>query len=393
MARPSDLSSTSRIFSRRPSRASRIFSAFLLTLSLLATLTGLATAVYLERARDAAETTTLAETTSPAAAAAIVQTEAMATDQTAPVAANKTHDPMAASAAIPAPPAIEPRAGAVAPTAAPARSAESPEHEAAISSPPTMAAPPSPQVARLEVAPEPPARAVTLSPAATVDAHDAATSPATIATTPYWVEYAVYTNARAAKRLQERLTDQGLKTVIVPTHTPGGQPLLRVRSAPDLDYSAAKAASENVRQALKLSALIHRGTPIPEQDSAPAAVARASTPSASQGYWVQFGAFPHRPQAERLREQLARGGVATAVSTMRGTSGRILYWVRSLNLPDRNSALAVAGRGREAGSTDFLVGRSIARHDGAAEPNRTENDVVRPGESYHTAESLPFPAR
>jgi len=387
MARPTDLSSTSRIFSRRPSRAARIFSALLLTLSVLATLTGLATAIYLERARDAADTTTLAETTSPAVAAPVVQTAVMAPDQAAAGAASKTHDPMAASAAIPAPPSIEPRAGAAAPTVSPARSPESPEHEAATSSPMTVA-PPSPQIARLEVTPEPPAPPVTQSPAATVDAHEAATSP-TIAT-PYWVEYAVYTNARAAKRLQQTLSDHGLKTVIVPTHTPDGRPLLRVRSASELDYGAAKAASENVRQALKLSALIHRGTPTGEQDGVPAAVARQSTPGVSQGYWVQFGAFPHRPQAERLREQLARGGVATAVSTMRGTSGRTLYRVRSLNLPDRDSALAVAGRGREAGSTDFLVGQSIAR---PAEPNRTENDAVRPGGRYRTAESLPFPAR
>jgi rare lipoprotein A len=206
------------------------------------------------------------------------------------------------------------------------------------------------------------------------------------------VEYGVYTNARAAKRLQQALADQGLKTVIAPTHTPDGRPLLRVRSAPELDYGTAKAASENARQALKLSALVHRGMPAPEQDAAPAAVAQASKPGASQGYWVQFGAFPHRPQAERLQEQLARGGVETAVSTMRGTSGRTLYRVRSLNLPDRDSALAVAGRGQGAGSADFLVGQSIAR-PGAAEPNRTEDDVVHPAARYHTAESLPFPAR
>lgn len=390
MTRRTDLSSTSRIFTRRPSRTSRIFSALLLTLSLLATLTGLATAVYLERARDAAEATTLAETSTPAATAPVVQTAAIAADETA-ITANQTHDPMAASAAIPAPPSIEPRAGAAAPTSSAARSAE-PQHEAAISSP-AIVAPSAPQVARLEVTPEPSAAAVTRSPAATVDAHEAATSPAATVTTPYWVEYGVYTNARAAKRLQQALSDQGLQTVIAPTHTPDGRPLLRVRSASELDYDAAKAASENVRQALKLSALVHRGMPGRDQDSAPAAVAQTVTPGANGGYWVQFGAFPHRPQAERLREQLARGGVETAVSTMRGTSGRTLYWVRSLNLPDRDSALAVAGRGQEAGSTDFLVGQSIARPDMAAEPNRTENDVVRPGAPYHTAESLPFPAR
>lgn len=392
MARRTELSSTSRIFTRRPSRTARVFSALLLTLSLLATLTGLGTAVYLERARDAAEATTLAETTGPAAAAPVVH--AAATDETAVVAPSKTHDPMAASAAIPAPPSIEPSAGAVALTASPARSAESPQQEAATPSPMSVPSP-SPQVARLEVTPEPPARDVTLSPAAPVDTHEAATSPAAEAVaTPYWVEYGVYANARAARRLQQALSDQGLQTVIAATHTPGGRPLLRVRSASALDYAAAKAASENVSQALKLSALIHRGAPGREQESAPAAAAQASATNAGQGYWVQFGAFQHRPQAERLQQQLARGGVETAVATMHGTSGRTLYWVRSLNLPDRDSALAVAGRGKEAGSTDFLVGQSIARPGAGLAPNRTENDVVRPGAPYYyAAESLPFPAR
>ena len=389
-----DLSSTSRIFSRRSSRAARIFSAFLLTLSLLATLTGLATAVYLERARDAAEATPLAETTSPAATP-IVQTAVATTDAAPVVAPSKPHDPMAAAAAIPAPPSIEPSAGAATPIAAPARRTESPERETAASSPPTIVAAPAPHVARLEVTPEPPARAVTQSPAATVDAHEAAASPATTVTTPYWVEYGVYQNARAAKRLQQALADQGLRTVIAPTHTPDGRPLLRVRSAAELDYDAAKAASENVRQTLKLSTLIHRGMPGREEERAPAVATQASSPvaSASRSYWVQFGAFLHRPQAERLQQQLAQGGIETAVSPMRGTSGRTLYWVRSLNLPDHDSALAVAGRGKEAGGTDFLVGQSVLRSGAAAEPNRTEDEVVRPGARYHTAESLPFPAR
>ncbi|HKW55215.1 MAG TPA: SPOR domain-containing protein [Stellaceae bacterium] len=357
-------------------------------MSLLATLTGLGTAVYLERARDAAEmATATAETTSPAAAAPIVPA--------AVVAANETHDPMSAAAAIPAPPSIEPRAGAAAPTAVATRNAESPEPHEATTSSPTTVAPPSSQVARLEVTPEPPARAATLSPTTAADAPQPATTTTGAATQSYWVEYGVYTNARGAKRLQQALADQGLKTVITLTHTPDGRPLVRVRSAPELDYGTAKAASENARQALKLSTLIHRGTPAREQGVAQAALAQASKPSATEGYWVQFGAFPHRPQAERLQGQLARGGIETAVSTMRGTSGRTLYWVRSLNLPDRSSALAVAGRGQEAGSADYLVGHSVARPGATAEPNRTENDVVRPGVRYHTAESLslPFPAR
>jgi len=330
------------------------------------TLAGLGTAIYLERTRDSSVAPTsplAAESPSATAAAAPILSAAM-------VATSDTHDPLAASAAVPA--------------ATPARSVESPEWHGGTSSPPTAV--PPPQTALLEVAPEPPARGSMLSPPEATKAAE----PGETATpaTQYWVEYGVYAGARAAKRLQQALADHGLETVIVPTHAPDGRPLLRVRSSLLLDHGAAKAAAENARQALKLGTLLHRSVVPPAQ-----AVARAPAPSASQGYWVQFGAFLHRQQATRLQEQLARSGVETAVSTMRGTSGRTLYWVRSLNLPDRDSAMAVAARGQEAGSTDFLVGQSIARAAPAAEPKRTEDDSANRSTRYHAAESLPFPAR
>jgi cell division protein FtsN len=392
MARRNDLSQTSRIFSRKPSRTSRVLSALLLSLSLLVTLAGLGTAIYLERARDSATTPSPLAAELPSGGAAPIVPAAM-------VATNEPHDPMAAAAAIPVPPptppSIEPSAGTAATPASPARRIESPErHQGGTSSPPSVS--PSPQIARLEVTPQPAPRAVTVSPAApttAIETREPATPTNTAPATSYWVEYGVYTNTRAAKRLQQALADQGLETVIAPTHTPDGRPLLRVRSAPALDYGAAKAASENARQALKLSALVHRGTPAPDQPVAQPTVSQAPASSAPQGYWVQFGAFPYRAQAVRLQEQLARSGIDTAVSTMRGTSGRTLYWVRSLNLPDRDSAVAVATRGQQAGSTDFLVGQSIARPGSAAEPNRTEDESLRQVPRYHAAESLPFPAR
>lgn len=331
------------------------------------TLAGLGTAIYLERMRDSSVAPTptpplAAETPSGNATVPILSAAAVATSD--------THDPLAASAAVSAP--------------APAHSVESPERHGGTSSPPTVMR--LPQTALLEVAPETPARAAVLSPPEATKAaepNDAAT-PAR----QYWVEYGVYTGARGAKRLQQALADHGLDTVIVPTHAPDGRPFLRVRSSLLLDYGAAKAASERARQALKLSTLLHRSVAPPAQ-----AVARAPAPSASQGYWVQFGAFLHRQQATRLHERLARSGVETAVSTMRGTSGRTLYWVRSLNLPDRDSAMVVASRGQGAGSTDFLVGQSIARPAPAAEPNRTEDDSADRSTRYRAAESLPFPAR
>jgi cell division protein FtsN len=343
MARRNTLPSTSvRIFSRKPSRAARVLSALLLSLSLLATLAGLGTAIYLERARDAP----VAQT--PGDAAPILSA--------AMVTASDTHDPLAASAAV----------------ATPTRGVESPERHGGTSSPP--------QTALLEAAPA----AVLQSPAATTAA---APGEAAAAPSQYWVEYGVFTGARAAKRLQQALANQGLDTVITQTHAPDGRALVRVRSSL-LDHGAAKAASDSARQALKLSALLHRSAVPPAQT-----VARAPAPSVSQGYWVQFGAFPHRQQAARLQEQLARGGIETAVSPMHAASGRVLYRVRSLALPDRDSAAAVASRAQEAGSSDFLVGQSVARPTAAAEPARTEDDSAPQGTRFHAAESLPFPAR
>src|SRR5260370_22270393 len=101
MARRNDLSSTSaRIFSRKPSRSARIFSALLLGLSLLVTLAGLGTAIYLERTRDSSAAPTpllTADTPSAAAAAAPTLSAAM-------VATSDTHDPPPRPAAAPPPP-------------------------------------------------------------------------------------------------------------------------------------------------------------------------------------------------------------------------------------------------------------------------------------------------
>jgi cell division protein FtsN len=283
------------------------------------------------------------------------------------VATNAVHDPLAASAAVPG------------------ESTESPERHGSTSSPPQ-------QTAHLEVAPEPApapaAAALPIEPAKIAEPEEAAvTAPAP----QYWVEYGVFTGARAAKRLQQELAGQGLDTTITSTHAPDGRPLLRVRSPALLDYGAAKAASATARQGLRLSALLHRNIAAPA--AAAVALGAPTSPSANHNYWVQFGAFLHHHQAAKLQEELARGGVDTAISTMHGTSGRTLYWVRSLNLADRDSAVAMADRGKAAGSTDFLVGQSNVHSLAGGEPKHADDDTGSRSVPYHAAESLPFPAR
>ena len=185
------------------------------------TLAGLGTAIFLEHTRDASMPTSAL--TSDSTSGNTVDTTAAPIQPATMVATNGVHDPLAASAAVPA------------------ESTESPERHGSTASPPQ-------QTARLEVAPEPApapaAAALPIEPSNIAEPEEAAAAPAP----QYWVEYGVFTGARAAKRLQQELADKGLDTTITPTHAPDGRPLLRVRSSSLLDYGAAKAASASARQ-------------------------------------------------------------------------------------------------------------------------------------------------
>ncbi|HEX7970404.1 MAG TPA: SPOR domain-containing protein [Stellaceae bacterium] len=292
---------------------------------------GLATAIYLERLRDASSSPAPASLSAmaPAGAPIVAVSDAHEAAMIGPAPDGSHHDPMAAAAAPPTPTAVaelpaEPRAGSTTP------------HEETV---PT-------QTAMLEAPPALPTPSI------------AAPVPSVAVTHRYWVEYGVFVGTRYAKRLQQALAAQGLDATLAPTRAPDGRPLVRVRSAPLPDYAQARAAAQSARSALKISTLVHRV-------AAPAPIAVAATPQLApapdRGYWVQFGAFPHRHQAARLQSELARGGLETVVSSTRGTSGRTLFYVRSVGFADHQSAVAAAHRGQDAAKVDFLVGRSTAR--------------------------------
>jgi cell division protein FtsN len=319
----------SRIFIRRPSLWSRIVSGSLLALSLLVTLAGLGTAIYLERARDMA-----APAPSAAPPAILVVTEAPTVTALPPSTAASTrerHDSPPAAAAVSPPvsespvpesPAVEtpPAAGSSAPAAA-----SRPQEIAALEAPPPAA-----------VAP-PPAEAA---------GH-------------YWVEYGVFAGEHYAKRLQQILADHGLAAVVVATHAPSGRPLLRVRSPGIADHAEARAAADGAQQALGIGTLIHHSAGELAAMPAPS-MSLAGSAGGNLPYWVQFGAFPHRQQAAQVKDALEQGGIDTAISQMQATSGRLLFLVRAVRIADRDSALALAHRGQQAANLDFLVGRNLA---------------------------------
>jgi cell division protein FtsN len=303
----------SRIFTRKKSVWSRLVGTLALTLALAVTAFGIGTAVWLDQTR------------APGSAATVAAPPALSVEP-APA-----HDPLAADAAVPAPPPTPP-------IAAPALARIEPLAGPA----PTAGPPAKPQSAALEPPPPAPAPAQAAAPR-----H------------PYWVEYGVFVGPRYAKRLQQALARDGLESVVVATHGSHGRKLLRVRSAPLGALADARAAAAKADRALHLAALIHSGQP---EAGAPA-----------PHYWVQFGAFRKEAQAARLQHRLATAaGLGTSVTAVRGTSGKPLFLVRSTPLATRDAAVAIAVRARPIAEVPCLVGlasgRLAARHAARAPP-------------------------
>lgn len=309
-----DVSSPSRIFSRKRPAWARLLGPVLLGLCLIVTGWGLTTALYLERAPLAGTMTSSAESAPPAPAAV---------------------PPAAPSPAVAAPSLaeIEPAAGST---------AGSPD----TTSPSTQKS----DTAVSRTASQETSQESSDTPAAPPIAASAQPRPApagrTAAADSYWIEYGVFAHMKAAKRLQRALADHGLTTRIVRTHTPQGRALLRVRSAP-LTKDAAHLAMQKAASGFGIAALLHRGSP---------ALAAAR-------YWVQFGAFQHRPYAQRLKSHLDQSGIATVVVSTRESSGKSLYLIRSRPLPDRASAIALGERGERVSHAAYLIGRT---HHGSA---------------------------
>lgn len=308
----------------------------MLALSLLVTVAGLGTAIYHERARGLVAATPRSLPSLALAAPADSPPAPASAIERAPSVV-----PAAAAAAMPA--AVEPSPSDVAPAEPPAAGSSTPV-------PPSAAGP----LAALKPPPAAPA-----APLLSDGGH-------------YWVEYGVFVGEGYARRLQQALAAHGLASLIVETHAPGGRALRRVRSVALADYAEAREVAERAGRGLAIAPLVHRsaGEPAPVPQP-PQALALTSAARGGQRYWVQFGAFPRAEQAQHLKDALGGSGVDTAVSTTRAASGRLLFLVRSVLLPDRGSALALAYRGRQAANVDFLVGRSLEpRRAGITAPPR-----------------------
>ena len=319
-----ELPPVTRLFTKRRSVGARIAGALALTLAFGVVGLGIATAIYLEQPSRSL----------------ILRAPAIASLLPTPQPDLATAGPPIPAVPEPPPaalPEIEPQAGTSAPSPSPSLAAVEPPAAAPAAPPPSLAAlPPSPP-------------------------HDTVPPPRAGRGPSYWVEYGVFVGRTYARRLQQQLARQGLATVIAATHGRDGRKLLRVRSAPLHDLAAARAAMGTARHALHLAALLHRGSP----EAAP-----------EPRYRVQYAAFARPRPAARLTRELRRRGVAASVYAVRGTSGKTLYFVRSVRVRDRAQALALGARGRKLIQTDFLVEES-PRHRTAPRPHRAPRPPPR----------------
>jgi cell division septation protein DedD len=315
----------SRIFTRKPSPAARILRAALLACGVTVALAGFGSTFYLNWAREVLSAATLPRSPSTAAATPA--------------------DP------LPAPASEIERAGSAVP--APAE----PGATAALAT----AEAPADGSSTAPVPPSAPAQLAALEPPATSSLGDA---------DHYWVEYGVFVNATPARRLQQALADQGLAALLVETHTSDGRALLSVRSVALVDYDEASEVAQRAERALGVGALVRRSADEPGQAPSVPTSTPTSPARSAQGYWVQFGAFSHAELAQHVKKVLGKSGIATAVSTLRLANGQLLFVVRSVPLPDRDSALALGQRGQRVAKVEFMLHRVDPRHAGVVLPSR-----------------------
>ncbi|HUC67192.1 MAG TPA: SPOR domain-containing protein [Stellaceae bacterium] len=314
----------SRIFVDRKPAWSRLFGAALLLVALGVTVSGIGTAVFLNGSSAPPVSAAAAQATAPLPAPAPPAPDSAAA---APAAPQPAEPPATALAAV------EPQAGgsvppppAAAPTPAQAEPA------------PAQAAPAPVQTATL---PPPPAPAPAPASAPALDAPAPSATPAE----EHWVEYGVFgVGSGYAEKLKQRLEKKGLDSVIVKTHDRQGRPLLRVRSAPLADLAAAQEAANRAEAALRITPLVHSGTP----EMGPV----------EKRFWVQFGAFHEHGGAARVQRRLASIGVQASVSSVRGESGKSLYLVRSEPLTTHEAAVALAHWAEPAAGVIGFVGET-----------------------------------
>jgi cell division protein FtsN len=275
---------------------------------------------------------------------------------------------------------VQPQAAATAeaqPAQAAAPAENKPQEQASVSpeSNPTTAPPSAPQAAPAPTSP--PAPAVP-APSQTLPQTQAANpplspdseaqrlaqiapsaAPANVASAVprYWVEFGAYEGALYADRLKQSLDRLGIDATIANAPGKDGRRYLRVRTSGDSDHSTAAAQLAKAQSALHIAPLLHRATAISPAPTRPPEAKAA--PAAGGAYWVQFGAFRERRNAEQVLSQLRKNDIQASVIEQKNGGLKPLYLIRASSLSDQAQAEQIAQHGSAAlRSHDVLIGES-----------------------------------
>lgn len=314
-------------------RSRRVWGAALLLTALLALVLGVFGAVYFQHDESPQVATNQAQ--QPAAA-----TPEAAPPPAAAPAENKPQEQEAAPSDSQAP-------STLAPAPQTAQTPQTPTAPApAETSPQTQAASPSPSLDKEAQ------RLSQISPSA-APANIAATAPR------YWVEFGAYEGALYADRLKQSLGQLGIDASVANAQGKNGRRYLRVRTSGDSDRATAAAQVAKAQSALKIAPLLHRAAAI---SPAPARPPEAQAKPAGGGaYWVQFGAFRERSNADQVLSQLRKKDIQATVLERKNSGLKPLYLVRVSSLGDRAQAERVAQQGGDTlKSRDVLIGASTA---------------------------------
>jgi DedD protein len=224
--------------------------------------------------------------------------------------------PVADTAATPPSPANDPNKVVTVDTKAPPKVDAHPED----STPP----PPAPKAPVAETKPAP-------APAPPPPAPEAKAAAAPEGR--FAVNLGVYTDAAHADALVAKLKKLGYSAYDEAADYQG-KPAQRVRVGPFADRAAAESARLKIKQTEpKVPSSVVESAEQPTADAPATAVAA----NRAGGWAVQLGAFKSEAEANKLRDRLRGGGVASFVDR-NGSGGDALWRVRAGPYADRNGA-------------------------------------------------------
>jgi len=188
-------------------------------------------------------------------------------------------------------------------------------------------------------APKPPVAETKPAPAPVASAPVPTPEPASAAEGRFAVNLGVYADRGHADALVAKLKKSGFAAYDEATEYQG-KPAMRVRVGPFAVRAAAESARLKIKQSEPKvpSSVVESSAPPPVADAPATAI-----PSNRAGGWaVQVGAFKSEAEANKLRDRLRTGGVASFVERV-GSGDETMWKVRAGPYADRGGAEGARG--------------------------------------------------